>query len=63
MNKLPEGKQLLDLIAIGVSASVVTAWEQARRYNTPLIVWEDGKIVEIPPEELPLPSDHAGSRT
>jgi hypothetical protein len=28
------------------------AREVARMYKTPLVLWQDGKVVEIPPDEI-----------
>jgi DNA-directed RNA polymerase subunit K/omega len=28
------------------------AREIARMYRTPLVLWQDGKVVEIPPDEI-----------
>lgn len=49
-NKTPE--EALDLIARGITASAASAVEQARRWHVPLVVWRDGKIIELAPESL-----------
>ena len=44
---------LRDRMSQGIAAAALRAMEDARRDNVPLIVWRDGKIVAIPPDELP----------
>lgn len=30
------------------------AQDMARRHQIPLVIWRDGRIVHVPPQELPL---------
>lgn len=46
-------------IILGTTASGTVAIERARRAGTPLVVWRDGKIKEIPPDD---PSLYAGTK-
>lgn len=55
MTKPP--KNILDLplhvrAEMALNAAAERAMEEHLRYNLPLHVWRDGKVVEIPPEEL-----------
>lgn len=45
-------RDMNEIITEGTAASGRIAVAEAIRYNQPLIVWRDGQIVEIPPEEL-----------
>ena len=42
---------LLPEIAKGVHAGALEAINTARRYGTKLVIWRDGKIAEITPDE------------
>lgn len=54
MDKLQD--PMHDKIVQGIKASAATAVERARQTNTKLIVWRDGKIVEISPDDVHLDS-------
>jgi hypothetical protein len=41
-----------DLIAQGIDASVEAAIAEARQHQAPLLLWREGKIIEVSPSEL-----------
>ena len=45
-----------------VNSAVAKAIEEHRRAGRSIIVWRDGKIVEIPAEEIPVLEEEAGKR-
>jgi hypothetical protein len=54
----------LDLkIDAGIKQAISEALEEHRRMGRSVVVWKDGKVVTIPPSEIPIrneePSDRA----
>lgn len=45
-------KDLSDKVEAAIRAAAITAIERAKQTNTPVIVWEDGRIKEIPAGQL-----------
>ncbi len=45
-------KTFSSIVMEGIMGSRVTLIDNAIRNHTPLIIWQDGKIVEVPPEAL-----------
>jgi hypothetical protein len=41
-----------NLLLQGIEASIETAITEAVRNHAPLIIWRDGKVVEVSPEEF-----------
>jgi hypothetical protein len=37
---------------MALKAAVEKVWEEHAREGLPIIIWRDGKIVEVPPEEV-----------
>ena len=50
-------RQLIDTITKGISQSYYAAVIRARFCKVPLIVWENGKIVELDPETVDVPPE------
>ena len=48
--KMDESSILLDEL---VKTAVANAIEEHRRMGRSIVVWRDGKVVTIPPEEIP----------
>ena len=46
-------KELHEKIDAGVKAGVALAIEEHRRAGRSIVVWRDGKVVWVPPEEIP----------
>ena len=42
-----------DLITAAITEAVARAIEQHRRLGFPIVIWRDGRVVEVPPEEIP----------
>ncbi len=51
--KKVEQDDVLRKIDIGVRRGVAQALEEHRRAGRSIVVWKDGKIVWIPPEQIP----------
>jgi len=51
--KKVEQDDVLRKIDIGVRRGVARALEEHRRAGRSIVVWQDGKIVWIPPEQIP----------
>jgi ABC-type proline/glycine betaine transport system ATPase subunit len=47
-----EKKELQRKIEEGVKASIARALEEHKRMGRSIVVWRDGKVVTIPPEEI-----------
>lgn len=45
-------KSLLDKIKQGVHTGVAKALLEHKRANRSIVIWQDGKIVTVPPEEI-----------
>jgi hypothetical protein len=43
----------LELVDALVDEAIALAIEEHRRLGNPIAVWRDGKVVWIPPEEIP----------
>lgn len=58
-----QSEELDRKIDAGIKQAVSVALEEHRRMGRAVVVWKDGKIVTIPPSEIPTlneePSDHA----
>ncbi len=56
---IPNDKNIekLNLINAAFAASSINVVKEARFYNTPIISWQDGKIVEIDPFSIKLDED------
>lgn len=48
---------LTELADAAFRQAAKTVIEQAKRLGEPIIVWEDGQIKRIPPEQFELPTD------
>lgn len=44
-----------DLVERALHEAVVGAMVRHKRLGTPIVVWRDGKVVWIPPEEIVIP--------
>jgi len=51
--KRVEQDDVLRKFEIGVRRGVAQALEEHRRAGRSIVVWKDGKIVWIPPEQIP----------
>lgn len=49
-NKLPDWAILAEK---ALKEAVAEAIEEHRRKGFPIVIWRDGKIVHIPPEDIP----------
>jgi hypothetical protein len=47
-----QARQLREKIHAGVRAAVARAIEEHRKAGRSIVIWRDGKIVVIPPEEI-----------
>ncbi len=45
--------ELLRKIDAGIKAAIAKALEEHRRMGRSIVVWRDGKIVTIPPSQIP----------
>lgn len=58
-----ESEELDRMIDAGIKQAISEALEEHRRMGRPVVVWKDGKVVTIPPSEIPTrneePSDRA----
>jgi hypothetical protein len=50
-------------IDAALARAAETARREARLLGRPLIVWNDGQVVEIPPDQIPVSAPQAGSTT
>jgi hypothetical protein len=46
-----------DLITKALQRAVREALWENKRAGYPVVVWRDGRVVEVPPEEIPGPED------
>jgi hypothetical protein len=46
-------------IDAGIKAAIARAIEEHRRMGRSIVIWRDGKITTIPPEDIPPLSDAA----
>lgn len=51
-----EIRKLHDAIDRGIKKGVAAALRRHKERGEPIYVWENGRVVEIPPEEIPVPS-------
>jgi len=49
---IKNNKNLGDRIRLGVRLGVAKALQQHKRDNRPIVIWKDGKIIQLPPEEI-----------
>jgi hypothetical protein len=47
-----ESEQLDLKIDEGIKAAVAASLEEHRRMGRPIVVWQDGQVVSIPPAEI-----------
>ena len=45
-----------DVIDAALALAAEAARREARLLGRPLIVWQDGQVVEIPPDQIPVSS-------
>ncbi len=57
--KRAEQDDVLRKFEIGVRRGVAQALEEHRRAGRSIVVWKDGKIVWIPPEQIPPQTEEA----
>ena len=57
-----KNKSITDILVAGMLAAERSAIEKAIATNTPLIIWRDDKITEIPPEILKAKAEELGWR-
>jgi len=57
--KRAEQDDVLRKFEIGVRRGVARALEEHRRAGRSIVVWKDGKIVRIPPEQIPPQTEEA----
>lgn len=50
-------QELMDAIDAGIRDGVRAALLEHKRAGRSIIIWRDGKIVELPPEEIPVDED------
>jgi hypothetical protein len=43
---------LIERAEMALRAAAEKVWEEHAREGLPIIIWRDGKIVEVPPEEV-----------
>ena len=46
---------ILKQINIGVRRGVAKALDEHKRMGRPIVIWENGKIVHVPPEDIVIP--------
>lgn len=46
---------LAERIDYGVKAGVRKALMEHKKENKPIFIWKDGKIVEVPPDQIEIP--------
>jgi hypothetical protein len=58
-----ESEELDRKIDAGIKQAIAKALEEHRRQGRSIVVWKDGKIVTVPPSEIPTrneePTDQA----
>ena len=45
----------LKRMEIGVRRGVSRALDRHKKLGEPIVIWKDGKVVEIPPEKIEVP--------
>ena len=50
--------EIINKISAGLAASDITVIKQARFHNTPIISWDNGKIIKTDPFTIPIPEDN-----
>ena len=50
-----ENMDIVKRMEIGIRRGVSKALERHKKLGQSIVVWKDGKIVEIPPEEIKVP--------
>jgi hypothetical protein len=48
-------------IQVGVKAAIAKAIERHRKLGESIAVWQDGKVVVLSADQIPLPDEVAGS--
>jgi hypothetical protein len=49
-------------IEAGIKQAVSEALEEHRRMGRAIVVWKDGKVVTVPPSEIPTQNEEPGDR-
>ena len=49
-----EGRKIRSKIVEGVEAAIATALERHKKLGESIVVWKDGKIVVLRPEQIPV---------
>jgi hypothetical protein len=49
-----EKDDLRQRIDAGIKAGVAEALEEHRRAGRPIVIWKNGKVVVVPPDEIPV---------
>ena len=49
-----ESEELLHAIDVGVRQGVAAALRSHKQAGRSIYVWRDGRVVEIPPDEIPI---------
>lgn len=52
---LQDSREILNRMKLGVRLGVAQALAEHKRAGQSIVVWQDGKIVKIPPEEIVVP--------
>lgn len=63
MEQMAETQRLSSKINEGVKSAIAQALERHRKLGELIAVWQDGKVVILPAEQIPVPqsnsTDHA----
>ena len=57
LDEITTEKDVLTKIAFGVSLGVARALYDHKKKGQSIVIWKNGKIVKIPPEEIPIPKE------
>lgn len=60
MNKL-DIDELFRRIDFGVKRGAAMALEEHKKSNRSIVIWRDGHVVKIPPEEIEIPKEYLKS--
>ena len=56
-----ESEQFFNAVDAGVREGVAMALRRHKQTGHSIYVWRDGKVVEIPPEQIPVEDDSEGT--
>lgn len=59
----PDWDRELEGIEAALLRAAARARETARRHGTKLVIWRDGKMCEVAPDEAPLPEVESSQRS